>query len=158
MVRYAQFRSIADEMVVEFGVGQGQHFTVSLESELQKTIFENILLEILRERGADARLLGGVGHKEDSVLRAVVVTQEIGRRDSGDGVIVRSTETILDARIETPSGEIPRRKMFRRISVDTLGSAYRAKEISVFERLLEPAIVITGALLVVYLLFTVRSS
>jgi hypothetical protein len=158
ILQNAQFRSIAEELVIDFRIHQGQSFTVTIESQQQKTALENILLEVLKGQGAIARLLTGETSETDSVLRVAVLTQEIVRNDVGNGSIERKAQMIVDARIETSSGEVPAQKVFQRSARDTLRTESRQMELTVFERLLEPAIVIAGAILVVYLLFTVRST
>lgn len=158
LIQYEQFRSIAAELAGDFRVNQGQHLVVTIESQQRNTAFENILLETLKGRGASSRLLKSVANAEDSLLRVVILDQEIVRSDLGDGVIERKAQLIVDARIETRSGDVPVQKVFRRSATDTLRSSIGMTEMTVFERLLEPAIVIMGAILVVYLLFTVRSS
>ncbi|MEX2117813.1 MAG: hypothetical protein WEB37_13100 [Bacteroidota bacterium] len=158
LVLYGQMRSIAEELAAEFSVRPGQIFGMSVESQHQKTVTENQLLEVFKERGALIHLFPGSGSASDSVLRVVVLVQEAKRHEREEGTIVRSAETVIDARIETRSGEIPAQKMFRRTTTDTLQTRNRTAEMSMLERLLEPAIVIGGAILVVYLLFTVRSS
>ncbi len=158
MVKHAKFRSIAEELVGDFHISQGKRLVVALESQQQKTAFENILLEALKARGATGRLWIGGGHEEDSVLRVAVLAQEVVRSDLGEGNTRRTTEVIVDARIEIPAGEVLAQKVFRRSVSDTLRADVPMQEMTVVERLLEPAIVIAGAILVVYLLFTVRSS
>lgn len=158
ILQNAQFRNIAEELVIDFRVHQGQSFAVTIESQRQKTALENILLEVLKDQGAIGRLLIGNTSKTDSVLRVAVLAQEIVRNDAGNGNIERMSQMIVDARIETPSGDVPAQRVFQRSARDTLRTESRQAELTVFERLLEPAIVIAGAILVVYLLFTVRSS
>lgn len=158
ILQNAQFRSIAEELVADFRIRQGQGFAVAIESQQQKTALENILLEVLKDQGAIGRLLIGDTSETDSVLRVAVLAQEIVRNDVGNGSIERKSQMIVDARIETPSGEVPAQKVFQRSARDTSRTESRQTELTVFERLLEPAIVIAGAILVVYLLFTVRST
>ncbi len=158
MALHGQLRSIAEELVADFNVGPGQIFALSVESQHPKTAAENLLLGALKERGAFVRLLTGSGDAEDSVLRVVVLVQETKLHEMENGWAVRSAETVMDARIETRSGVVPTQKLFRRMSADTLGTRDSTARTSLLERLLEPAVVIAGAILVVFLLFTVRSS
>ena len=158
MILHAQLKGIADELAEDFTVDRGQRFVVHVESTQHKTVLENILLEVLKSRGAEARLLTGGGMAGDSVLRVVILGQQTSLDQAANGTTVRNAETIVDARIETSDGDVPAQRVFRRSFADTLAADTRAAEMTLFERLLEPAIVILGAVLVVYLLFTVRSS
>ena len=155
---YAQLRSLAGELATDFGAGLGQSYVLRVESERQKTVTENLLMEVFKERGANVRLAGDVGTAGDSVLSVVVLVHGAKRRELSDGVIVNDIETVMDARVETRSGEVPIQKTFRRLSTDTLRTDTLTEKATLFERLLEPAIVIGSAILVVFLLFTVRSS
>jgi hypothetical protein len=158
LVLYAQLRSLANELAEGFDVGQGQSYAIRVESERQKTLTENLLMEAFRVRGASVHLATDSGNAGDSVLSVVVLVREAKRPPSEEGLLVRDIETVMDARIETRSGEVPVQKTFRRFSADTLKTGNWPENASLFERLLEPAIVIGGAILVVFLLFTVRSS
>jgi len=155
---FGQLKSVAEELAAEFGVGRGQRLALNVESQHKKTVTENAFLEVLKDRGALVYLATGVGNAEDSVLRVVVLVQEAKRHELEDGVAVRYVETMMDARIETRSGVVPAQKIFHRVSTDTLRVRSWSTDASFLERLLEPAIVIGGAILVVFLLFTVRSS
>lgn len=158
MIQYEQFRNIAEELVNEFNVRRGQRLVVAVESQHQKSTLESVVLEALKGRGAAGRLLTSAVSEEDSLLRVIVLSQEIVRSHLGDGMMERKAQMIVNARIETSSGEVPVQKVFRRSATDTVSADSGTAPMSVFERLLEPAIVIAGAILVVYLLFTVRSS
>lgn len=155
---YAWLRGLATELAADFGIGRGQSYVLRVESELQKTVTENLLMEVLKERGATVRLAGDSGYAGDSVLSVVVLVHEAKGRSLEDGTMVKDIETVMDARIETRSGEVPMQKAFRSVRTDTLSMGARPENATLFERLLEPAIVIVGAILVVFLLFSVRSS
>ena len=155
---YGQLKSVAEELAAEFSMGRGQRFALTVESQFKKTVVENVLLEVLKDRGAMVHLATAVGSAVDSLLRVVVLVQEAKRNELEDGMAVRYVETVMDARIETRSGTVPAQKIFRRLNTDTLRVRSWSTDASLLERLLEPAIVIGGAILVVFLLFTVRSS
>lgn len=157
LAMFAQLKILTNDLADGLGVRQGQFYAVHVEADRQKTVMENLLAEVFRERGAMVRLEIDSATAGDSLLRVVLLAHEATRRESDEGVL-RNIETVMNARIETRTGEILVQKTFRKFSTDTLRTARWTENASVLERLLEPAVVIGGAILVVFLLFTVRSS
>jgi len=155
-----QFRSIAEEALGTFDPDSIGEFSLIVESERFRSVVENAFIQALTARGKTVRLSGNDGGEEDIVVNVVVLSLGTEYDPLAGGFVERHIETTAETRFELVSNrEILHRAILQRSHVDTVqtGETANHERPSLLERLAEPAVVISGAVLIVYLLFTVRS-
>lgn len=138
--------------------------TLRVESAPQKTLVENALIEALRTAGFEVRM--AESNSSFPLLHVFVVGHSESRRELDGMKIERTIRSGLDARVELSNGTAVTLGLFSSESRDTLvrgsssvlpGVTSEEESVSIFEKIAAPVLLITGAFLIVYLFFTVRS-
>jgi len=159
MVVREQFHSMAIEVLESFDPDSVTEVALVVETERLKSIAENAFIEAFTAKGKTVRLAGN-GHDGPVVMRVTVLSQETDVEPLPDGKSGRRIGTSIEARCEWPAtGEILYRETLSRTHVDTVsvGVAEPLLKPTFLEKIAEPVVVISGAILIVYFLFTVRS-
>lgn len=167
LVLRSQAASIAEESISKFEQSMTgvDRVGIRVEGGSARSLIENAFLELLNRRGLRGTLLGTQGNPGD-VIHVIVLDQSVRYFGLSSGEYKREIQTALEARAASgDSSSVQYLGMFKRQDIDTV--AFREEgalvgiprdgERTLFDRLLGPVILIGGAFLVVYLLFTVRN-
>jgi len=167
----SQMTGIAEEMLQRLKpiVSQGASITIAVEPNLNRTLIENAFLDVIGQGGYKVTLTGGEKGAGPS-LQVLVLRQSVQYTGNPSGGFGRRASTVVEARLRLAGGgEAHYLGSFSREAVDTVS---QREEIGVFgsdsngiseasgsffERIAGPILAITGAFLIVYLFFTVRS-
>lgn len=165
MVLRSQAGSIAEEVVSHLQLDPEGRVVVLVEGGTVPVIVENALVESLKRRVRSVKAASSdhVGEK----LNVIVLRQDVRYRAMQSERYERVTETAVEvSHAFSPDGSRTVSRLDRS-AVDTvdaiedlkigLRSIDRSSDVSFFERLIGPAILIAGTVIAVYLLFTVRS-
>jgi hypothetical protein len=164
LVVRTQLQYIADAVVDSAKLDTKNKVGILVESESALSMTENAFLETLQKRNYTSVLNPGTTTAQS--LHIVVLGVNIKVRKLDTRFSERSICTYLEARTITGAGrDVHLLGTFYRESKDTaetfpstqLPPIQKDDETGVMQRLLTPIIVLGGAILVVYLLFTVRS-
>jgi hypothetical protein len=161
----SQLQRIADEVVQKANLDTASSIAVFVEGEGWRSLAENAFIESLQEKGY--RTLLGMGNSSPGQsLQIYLLDTEIKLREIHPGLSERSVRTTLEARKLTgPDRNVDLIGTFYRQSLDTAmifpALEFRAEQkdekTGTLQKLLTPVIVISGAVLIIYLFFTVRS-
>lgn len=142
-----QIRSIAGEMSAVFGLKASQKVSLAIKDSSFPGA-EAVILEVLRSNGVQVQPGGTPGWIADSLITVFALQSN---RETESGVLV---ETSVEATMGSVSADSVILKAFFFRSEPA--ESRQGSESTLFEQLIEPAVVIVGAFLIVYLLFTVR--
>ena len=138
---------------------------LQVEASSGKSMMENALIEAISEAGYLVRLPG----KEHTTpaLHVLLLNQTVGYRELQGAGFERTIRSELEARLEGKDGIIFFLGFFSAVGLDTVmqrGSvvlpvveASADSPPSLLEKIAGPVFLITGAFLIIYLFFTVRS-
>ena len=163
MVVRLQLQSIADEVVGQLTVEEGRSVGLDIESSRFHSLTENAFLDALQKRHLTAMSSSSVGSQNS--LNVLLLDLHIGYTEIGAGLFERTSRTVVEARIRRGENEAVRR--LERTTTDSTKVREDENEIaramseddtpSFIDRTLLPVAVIAGAMVIVYLFFTVRS-
>jgi hypothetical protein len=158
--------SIVEEVLPELEILSGSEVTLLVHGGPFGYLFENALLAALQRRGVSV-VLPRHGTPQAPTIEVFIIAQAVGYSSALENGWNRTIVTSCEVRTRAARGEEARYVgMFDRNNVDLvadkedLHSATKgeiAGSSSAFDRILTPVLVIAGAVLVVFLFFTVRS-
>lgn len=132
------------------------------------SVVENAFLVALRSKGIQVNLAPEKNtHSHD--LRLLILQQTVSYSNLPNGQFLRHSTLSLEARLDSPTNrEVLLLETNEKSQTDTVYSkenwpfsltdpVIELGEKSIFTKLISPLIVITGAALIIYLLFTIRS-
>ena len=163
-VMRSQLQSIADEIVdsAKFDVKERVAFFV--EGEGPRTLTENAFIEAFQKRNYVSIAIDTV--LKNQILNVFILSSEIKIRQLDSKLSERIIRTTLEARIvKGAEREAHILGTFHRETKDTaqvftielLPTVQKNDETGILQRMLTPFIVVGGAIVIVYLFFTVRS-
>lgn len=159
-----QLKSIAHEVVSKVKLDPGHPVAFQVEGDGPRILVENAFIEILQEKNYSTRLRS---HSSDyQTLSVYILGITVSAKQLDSQLFERSCRTSLEARMESGTDhQVQFLGSFKRESLDTVHtypsfsfySQQQDSEDSLTQRIFTPFILIGGAILVVYLFFTVRS-
>lgn len=138
---------------------------LQVEASSGKTMLENALIEAISEAGYVLRLPG----KEHTTpaLHVLMLNQAVGHRELQRAGFERSIRSEVEARLEGKDGNVIYLGSFSAVTLDTVMQrgpvvlpvmeTQTDSTTSLLEKIAGPLFLITGAFLIIYLFFTVRS-
>lgn len=168
MVFRMHFQSLAGEVAEKLKPKPGCRIGIVVESERSATMVENAFIQELGGKGCRT-FVKPAPDSADLMLSLSVLTEQVRFDEIGSSGFLRTVSVDIEARVMDAgqkSAEIV--GTFHRFSRDTVtqrdegrafpnGSSREPEELSTFQKLIGPLVVLTGGILVVYLFFTVRS-
>jgi hypothetical protein len=160
----AQLQSIADEIVDSVIFDRRGRVAVLVEGEGPRTLAENAFIEALQKRNYTSVVIDTVSTNQ--ILHVFIFSTEIKVRELNSKLSERSIRTALDARmVKGAEREVRMLGTFQRETKDTaqvftggfLPAVQKNGETGILQRMLTPFIIVGGAIVIVYLFFTVRS-
>jgi hypothetical protein len=160
----AQLQSIADEVIDSARFDVQARVAVFVEGEGSRTLTENAFIEALQKRKHSSIVMDTASVHQ--LLRVYILSNEIKVRELNASVSERITRTTLEARMAAGAEHNVRMLgTFLRETIDTvqapalglIPAVRNNDENGILQRMLTPLIVVGGAVLIVYLFFTVRS-
>jgi hypothetical protein len=164
LVLRMQLQSIADEVVEQANLDQKIRVALFVEGEGPRSLAENAFVESLQKRSFTSVL--EVGTSLEQTLQVFFLSTNIKMRELDAKYSEREISTALEARtVIGTEHKVRLLGTFHRATKDTalvfpslpLSIVPANEKESVMQRLLTPVIILGGAVLIVYLLFTVRS-
>ena len=145
-----QLADLGEQVVNTAQLSPGSSIQLAVSASRRKTIVENAFLESLQKRGVRVLLKS----EPDSVQEAVLRISDVRWERGGPPDAVLKTE--LDARVEDPvSGTV---RYLGHFTSNEQGKGTPAVQSeTILGKILEPLVVISGTVLIIYLFFTVRS-
>ena len=171
MALRSQARSIAVEVVARIKprLGDSSVVGLSVAARIEPMMVENGFLDVLSGAGFRPWLVSP-GGPEGSLLAVNVLDQFVRYSTVPSGLFERVVHTTVEARFQdSAAGDVIYLGSFERTRVDTVrqredpllyksqGRQGGSEEISFFEKVAGPVLMITGAFLIIYLFFTVRN-
>jgi hypothetical protein len=164
LVVRSQLQSIADEVVDQAKFDTKGRVSIWVEGEGPRSLAENAFIETLQKRSYTSGL--GMETASGQTIHVFLLGTDIKVRELDAKYSERNINTTLEVR--TMSGterEIRLLGIFHRETKDTaqvfpsvqLPAGLKDEETGVMQKLFTPLIIISGSILIVYLLFTVRS-
>jgi hypothetical protein len=159
-----QLQSIANEVINQANLDPNGRVALWVQGEGPQSLTENAFVEVLQRRSFMPVLR--TGKTSEQALEVFLLSTDTKIRALNDKYFERDINIKLEVRtIFGPEREVRLLGSFHRETKDTaqvfpalqLTALTANEEESLFERLATPLIIISGALLVVLLLFTVRS-
>jgi hypothetical protein len=159
-----QFQSIADEVVNQAKLDPKGRVALWVEGEGPRSLAENAFVETLQKRNYASALSGGT--TSEQTLHVYLLSTEVKVRAVNEKYSERNISIALEVRtVLGMEREVHLLGTFQREVKDTaqvfpslqLSVMQANEEESVLQRILTPLIIISGAALIVFLLFTVRS-
>ena len=146
----SQLRDLGERVVEKAQLSPGSTVVLAVDAPQRKTAIQNAFLESLQKRGIRVILEG----ERDSVRVPVLRLSDVRSDRSRMPDVVLKTE--LDARVEEPvSGDV---RYLGHFVSDAQGQGMSVVQSeTILGKILEPLVVISGTVLIVYLFFTVRS-
>jgi hypothetical protein len=160
----SQLQSIADEVIDQAKLDHKDRVALWVEGEGPRSLAENAFIETLQKRSYTSALKSGT--LSEQTLHVFLLGTDIKVRELGVKIFERKILTTLEVRTEIGvEREIRFLGTYHREAKDTaqvfpsaqLSIVPLNEEESVMQQWLTPLIIIGGAVLIVYLLFTVRS-
>jgi hypothetical protein len=160
-----QLQSIAEEVVNRANFDTTEKVTLFTEGETWRILTENAFIEALQKRNYKT-VLGSGTVTTRQVLQVYLLNADIKDRELGTKLHERIISTDLEVKKLTGiDREAAILGVYHRQTTDTINVLTDMRSVvfdkegkkSAFEKLLTPLIVISGAVLIVYLFFTVRS-
>lgn len=164
-VIHRQAAGMMEEVLSRMGPSAPAAVKLSVEQAAYPRAVENAALQALQGHNVAVN----PGTDSSAVLRLLLLEQSVGYAQLGGGWWARTIRTRLEARLEEHPGEGWRYLgEFERSEKDTVNATERpvvagasladsAQTPSAWERVVTPAVVLGGAVLIIYLFFTVRS-
>jgi hypothetical protein len=164
MVVRKQLHQIAMDVVDSAHIDMNRQVAVVVEGDGPRMLAENALIEALQNRHCMAVVIDTTSVSQ--ILYAFVFRTSVKLHPVDDKYSERNTQTVLEARVV--NGADRRAQMlgsFYRETNDTaqvyaspeFPDVQKNEEDSIFQRMMTPFIIIGGAIVIVYLFFTVRS-
>ena len=159
-----QLQSIADEVINQAKLDPKGRVALFVEGEEPRSLTENAFVETLQKRSYTSLL--STGKTSDQTLHVFLLSTDIKMRSVDEKYSERNISLALEVRtILGTEREVRLLGTFHREVKDTaqvfpflqLLVLPANEEESVMQRLLTPLIILSGAVLIVLLLFTVRS-
>jgi hypothetical protein len=160
----SQLQSIADEIVDSAKFDVNGRIAVLVEGEGLRTLTENAFIEALQKRKYVSVVIDTASMNQ--ILHVYVFDTEIKVRELSAKFSERDIRTTLEARmVRGPGRELRMLGTFHRETGDTaqvftagtLQMVQNNNETGLLQRMLTPFVIIGGAIVIVYLFFTVRS-
>ena len=160
----SQLQSIADEVVDSAKFDEKVRVAVVVEGEGLRTQTENAFIEALQKRNYTSVVIDTTATNQR--LHLFIFNTEMKTRELGTKLSERDIRTTLEARMVSGADhEVHMLGTFRRETKDTaqvftagmLQAGQNNEESGILQRVLTPFIIIGGAIVIVYLFFTVRS-
>jgi hypothetical protein len=161
----SQLQIIADEVVDQAKLDTMDRVSVYVEGEAWRSLVENAFIEALQKRNYITVL--GTGTKSfGQTLQIFLLGTDIRVREINTKLFERSISTSIEVRkIVGTSRQASLLGTYSRQALDTaqvypslqLPLAQKDEKNTVLQTLLTPLIVVSGAVLIIYLFFTVRS-
>lgn len=160
----SQLQSIADEVLDSAKFDVKGRVAVLVEGEGPRTLAENAFIEALQKRNYTSVVIDTTATNQ--TLQVFLLNTEITAKELNAKVSERNIRTILEARtVKGVEREVRLLGTFQRETKDTaqvvtagmLPPAQKSDENGILQRMLTPFIVVGGAIVIVYLFFTVRS-
>jgi hypothetical protein len=158
----AQLQSIAKEVVDSARLDPKVKVDIFVEGAEPRTLVENAFIEVLQKNKYTSVLNNGAEQK----LQVFLVNTDVKVQELNPKLFERNMSTTLEVRTVTGAeSNVQLLGTFHRETKDTVQSLPTAQypviqksdESGVMQKLLTPIIVIGASVLIVYLLFTVRS-
>jgi hypothetical protein len=159
-----QLESIAEEVVDKTLFNHDDRIALWVEGEGPQTLAENAFIEALQKRKYTTIL--NTGSLSEQTLHVFLLKTQSTVRKLNDSSFERETQSTLEARTVTgKEREVHLLGIFHRELKDT-AQVFPSTQLplipvieheNLMQKLLTPIIVISGAILMIYLLFTVRS-
>jgi hypothetical protein len=159
-----QLNSIADEVVGRAKLNPENQVALWVEGEGQRSLAENAFVETLQKRGYTTVL--SAGKSSEQTLHVFLFGTDVKVRAADKKYFERSISTSLEVRtILGVERKVNLLGTFQREGKD-IAQAFPSFDTSVIQtdegeslmqRILTPLIILSGAALIIYLLFTVRS-
>ncbi len=159
-----QLQSIADEVVDSAKLDVNGRIAVLVEGEMTRTLVENAFIDALQKRNYTSVFIDTASTNQ--ILNVFFIGTEIKVRELDTKLSERNIRTTLEARIIKGAGrEVRLLGTFDRETKDTaqvftavlFPAIQKNDEDGIIQRMLTPFIIIGGAIMIVYLFFTVRS-
>jgi hypothetical protein len=159
-----QLQSIADEVINQAKLDPKGRVALWVEGEGPRSLAENAFVETLQKRSYTSVL--NAGKTSDQTLHVFLLSTDIKVRTVDEKYSERNISIALEVRtVLGTEREVHLLGAFHREAKDTaqvfpslqLLMLPANEEESVIQRLLTPLIILSGAVLIVFLLFTVRS-
>jgi hypothetical protein len=160
----SQLQSIADEVVDSAKFDIKGHVAVLVEGEGLRALAENAFIEALQKRNYASVLIDTTAINQ--ILHVFLLNTEIKVRELDTKLSERNIRTTLEARmVKGAEREVRILGIFHRETKDTaqvftpgvFPPVPKNDENGILQRVLTPFIVVGGAVVIVYLFFTVRS-
>jgi hypothetical protein len=160
----SQVQSIAEEIVDQSQLDLKGRVAVLVEGDGPRSLVENALVQVLQKRNCPSVL--GAGVSLDQKLQLILLDVDIQVREIETKLLERKICTTLEARtVKGGENSVQLLGTYSRETKDTaqvfpffqLSSFQKRDETGTLQRLLTPLIVIGGAILIIYLFYTVRS-
>jgi len=158
-----QLQSIADEVVGRLNAEEGQTVGLDVESPRYRGLVENAFVDALQRRHLSAT--SSDVDRAKAWLHVYLLEQHVGYAETNAGLFERSSRTVVEVR--TQHGETEDLRRLERTTVDSTTVRESENEVgrsmaeedapSFLDRTLLPVVIIAGAMVIVYLFFTVRS-
>jgi len=159
-----QFHSIAGEVIDSAKLELKSQVALWVEGEGQRSLAENAFIETLQKRGYTTIL--STGKTQEQTLHVFLLGTEIKVRAADEKYSERSIITAIEAKtILGAERKVYLLGTFQREGKDKaqifpsfqMPVPQADEEESLIQRLLTPLIILSGAVLIIFLLFTVRS-
>ena len=163
-VMRSQLQSIADEVVDSAKLDIKGRVAVLVEGEGPRTLAENAFIEALQKRNYVSMVTDTVSANQ--ILHVFFISAEIKLRELDAKLSERNIRTTLEVRmVKGAEREVRILGTFHRETRDTaqvfatelLPTVQKNDETRIFQRMITPFIIVGGAIVIVYLFFTVRS-
>jgi hypothetical protein len=160
----SQLQSIADEVMASVDFDGKERVAVMVEGDGPKMLTENAFIEALQKRKYSLIVFDTASTNQ--ILHVFVFSPEIKIHDVDGKFSVRNIQTIVEARkIKGADHGVRILGAFQRETKDTtdvfsagsLAGTQKDNDTGLFQRMVTPFVVLGGAIVIVYLFFTVRS-
>jgi hypothetical protein len=160
----SQLQSIADEVVDSAKFDVQERVAVFVEGEGSRTLAENAFIEALQKRKYSSVVIDTASIHQG--VHVYIFNAEMKLRELDAKVSERNIRTTLEARmVKGADHTVHVLGTFHRETIDTVQgiasglfpAAKNNDENGILQRMLTPFIIVGGAVVIVYLFFTVRS-
>jgi hypothetical protein len=160
----SQLQSIAAEVIDSAKFDGRERVGVSVEGEGLRTLVENAFIEAFQNRNYTSVVIDSSATHQ--MLHVFLLTAENKSRELNAKVAERNIRTAIEARtVKGVDHEVRLLGTFQRETKDTIQvftagifpSTQKNEENGILQRMLTPFVVVGGAIVIVYLFFTVRS-
>jgi hypothetical protein len=160
----SQLQSIADEVIDSAKFDVQERVAVLVEGKESRTLAENAFIEALQKRNYISVVIDTLSINQ--ILQVYILNTEIKVRELDAKLSERNIRTTVEARmVKGAERDVRMLGTFYRESKDTaqvfttglLPTVQKDDENGILQRMLTPFIIVGGAVVIVYLFFTVRS-